>query len=221
MPESLWLLVAVPIGFGLLAFVEPCSVGASLLFIKSVEAKPAVARIAQATLFTVVRAVAIGLLGAVAALIGARFVGYQAAGGVALGILYLTLGCLYLTGRVGWLTRRLGPRVTNLSGARSAVALGVLFALNIPACATPLLAALLGSAATGSASGAAQGFVMLSLFGLALSAPLVVALLFAPARRAFDWLTGLSRRMPVLIGGVLVALGAWSIAVSLSIGSPA
>lgn len=220
MPDSLWSLVVVPIGFGLLAFIEPCSVGASLLFIKSVEAKPAAARIAQALLFTVVRAVAIGLLGVAAALTGARFVSYQTAGGVALGILYMTLGFTYLAGKAGWLTHRVGPRIANLSGTRSAVALGVLFALNIPGCATPLLAALLGSAAAGSTSGAAQGFLMLSLFGLALSLPLVVALLFARARRAFDWLAGLSRRVPIVIGGVLVALGVWTAYMSLSIPSP-
>ena len=98
MPDSLWSLVVVPIGFGLLAFIEPCSVGASLLFIKSVEAKPAAARIAQALLFTVVRAVAIGLLGVAAALTGAHFVSYQTAGGVALGILCMTLGFTYLAG---------------------------------------------------------------------------------------------------------------------------
>ena len=210
----------VPIGFGLLAFIEPCSVGASLLFIKSVEAKPAPARMAQAAIFAAVRGVTIGLLGAAAALIGARFVNYQTAGGLALGILYVALGVTYLAGQAGWLRRRVGPRIADLSGGRSAFALGVLFALNIPACATPLLAALLGSAAAGSTDGAAQGFLMLSLFGLALSLPLVVALLFAPARRAFDWLTGLTRRVPILIGGVLVALGAWTAYMSLSIPSP-
>lgn len=56
-----------------------------------------------------------------------------------------------------------------------------------------------------------RGFVSLGLFGLALSLPLVAAALFPPARRALDWLAGLSRRLPVWTGLLLVVLGAWSI----------
>ena len=96
---------------------------------------------------------------------------------------------------------------------RGSAALGVLFGLNIPACAAPLLLALLGaSAASGARGGSvAEGFVALALFGFALSLPLVVAVLFAPARRALDWLAALSRRLPVWTGVLLIALGAWSI----------
>jgi cytochrome c-type biogenesis protein len=86
-------------------------------------------------------------------------------------------------------------------------------ALNIPACAAPLILALLGAAAAGGAAGAtlASGFVSLAVFGLALSLPLVAAVLFEPARRALDWLAGLSGRIPVWTGAVLIALGIWSI----------
>jgi cytochrome c-type biogenesis protein len=38
-----------------------------------------------------------------------------------------------------------------------------------------------------------------------------VAVLFAPARRLLDWLAGLSGRLPLWTGLLLVALGAWSI----------
>ena len=40
---------------------------------------------------------------------------------------------------------------------------------------------------------------------------LVAAVLFAPARRALDWLAGLSGRAPFCTGIVLILLGAWSI----------
>jgi cytochrome c-type biogenesis protein len=93
------------------------------------------------------------------------------------------------------------------------MALGVLFGLNIPACAAPLIFALLGAAAAGGAAGATlvSGFLSLALFGLALSLPLVVAVMFDPARSALDWLAGLSRRIPFWTGVLLVALGVWSV----------
>lgn len=31
---DLWALIVLPLGLGLLGFVEPCSVGSSLLFVK-------------------------------------------------------------------------------------------------------------------------------------------------------------------------------------------
>ncbi len=53
--------------------------------------------------------------------------------------------------------------------------------MNIPACATPLVLALLALAASGSASTAklGAGCVSLGPFGLALSLPLVLAVFFA------------------------------------------
>jgi cytochrome c-type biogenesis protein len=137
MMEQFLSLLVLPIGLGLLGFVEPCSVGSALVFIKHLEG-------------------------------------------------------------------------TN---ARGSVALGLLLGLNIPACAAPLLFALLGAVAAGGASGAPfiSGFVSLSLFGLALSLPLIAAVLFAPARRGLDWLAGLSRRLPFWTGLLLIGLGAWSI----------
>lgn len=128
-------------------------------------------------------------------------------------MLYVALGVLYLTNRIGPFMVPLGPSLARLADRRGSAALGILFGLNIPACAAPLLFALLAAAAAGGAVGAtiANGFVSLALFGLALSLPLIVAVLFEPARRALDWLAGLSRRLPFWTGLVLVALGAWSI----------
>ncbi|MGH8675648.1 MAG: hypothetical protein ACREVG_15225, partial [Burkholderiales bacterium] len=100
-----------------------------------------------------------------------------------------------------------------LSSPRGSIALGAVLGLNIPACAGPLLLALLAASAAGGASGAtiARGFGSLALFGFALSLPLVAAVLFANARRALDWLAGLTRRMPFWTGMLFVVLGLWSI----------
>jgi cytochrome c-type biogenesis protein len=208
-------LLILPVGLGLLGFIEPCSLGSSLLFIKYIEGRTAATKIAQVAAFTATRAGVIGALGALAALVGAAFIGFQKAAWMLLGILYAALGVAYMTDRAGPLMLSLGPSLGRLSrGGRGAAALAVLFGLNIPACAAPLLFAVLGAAAVGGAGGlghAARGFVSLAVFGVALSLPLVVAILWSPARCALDRATALSARAPVMTGLLLVLLGAWSV----------
>jgi cytochrome c-type biogenesis protein len=206
-------LLLLPAGLGLLGFIEPCSIGSSLIFIKYLEHKEAPRKVAETVLFAITRALFIGLLGVVAALLGTAFLGMQRGAWILLGAGYAVIGVLYAAGRARALMVSVGPTFTQLSGLRGSVGLGALFGLNIPACAAPLLLALLGTAAAGGATGAtlASGFVSLAVFGLALSLPLVLAVLFAPARAALDWLAGLSGRVPFWTGLVLVALGLWSI----------
>lgn len=174
------------------------------------------------SLFALTRALVIGAFGVMAVALGAEFLGFQKAAWIALGAFYVALGMLYATGRAGALMVRLGPSLRRLAGLRGSAGLGVLFGLNIPACAAPLLLALFAAAAAGGAGGAtfAKGFLTLAVFGVALSLPLVVAVLIAPARRALDWIAGLSRRMPLWTGLVLVILGLWSIGFGLFV-SPA
>ena len=204
--------VLLPFGLGLLGFIEPCSIGSTLIVVKQLEGKNAAEKLAQIVVFAGTRAVFVGLLGVLAVLLGTAFLGFQRAAWLALGVLYAGLGILYLTNRIGPFVVSVGPSLARLADTRGSAALGVLFGLNIPACAAPLLFALLAAAAAGGAVGAtmANGFVLLALFGLALSLPLIVAVLFAPARRALDWLAGLSRRLPFWTGLLLLALGAWS-----------
>jgi len=206
-------LAVLPIAFGLLGFVEPCSIGSTLVFIKVIEGRSASQKVAQVATFALSRGVFIGVLGAAAALVGSAFFGFQRAAWIVLGVLYAAIGFAYLSGRIGGLTRSVGPSLAHFSSVRGSALLGVILGLNIPACATPLLLALLGASAASGATGgsAAQGFVSLALFGFAMSLPLVVAVAFAHARRALDRLAALSRRMPIWTGVLLVALGAWSI----------
>ena len=202
--------ILLPIGLGLIGFVEPCSVGSSLLFIKYIEGRNRVAKISQAVIFMMTRALFIGAMGAGAALFGALFVDLQKGGWLFLGAVYILLGGFYLLGKGGVLARSIGIGMERISGKRGSAALGVLFGLNIPACAAPLVFALLGGAAVGTGANAAKGFGTLALFGLALSVPLLAALLFAPVRRALDRLADLSIRMPFWTGVLFVTLGLWS-----------
>lgn len=206
-------VIALPLFFGLAGFVEPCSVGSTLLVLKQIEGAATRTKVLQTLTFALTRAVLIGSLGVLAALAGAAFLGLQKAAWLVLGLGYVALGVLYLTGRAGVLMRSFGPNLAGLRSVRGSIALGLLFGLNVPACAAPLILALLGSAAVGGAAGASaiSGFASLALFGLALSLPLVIAVFLAPARAALDKVAALSRRAPGWTGWVLVALGGWSV----------
>lgn len=205
--------VVLPVVFGLVGFVEPCSIGTTLLMVKQLEGRPVGERLVQAVLFMATRALAIGLLGLVAAAVGAAFLGFQRGAWLLLGLLYLALGLMYVTGRAGMLMHAFGPSLHRLRSRGGAVTLGLLFGLNIPACAAPMILALLGLAAAGGASTRqlGAGFVSLALFGLALSAPLVLALLFAPVRAALDRLAASAGRLPRWTGALFIVLGLWSV----------
>jgi cytochrome c-type biogenesis protein len=206
-------LVLLPLALGLLGFVEPCSLGTTVLFVKYLDAQSAPAKIAQTLFFALTRAGVIGALGAAAAVVGSAFVPYQKGAWIVLGIVYVILGAVLAADRAQWLARALGPPAAVLSGTRGSVALGVLFGLNIPACAAPLLAALLALAAATGASGATltRGFVSLALFGLALSLPLVAVVFIARARRLLDSAVRHASRYPRWAGFILIVLGVWSI----------
>ena len=204
-------------GLGLLAFVEPCSVGSHLLFLKFLDRLPERQRLYQTLVFTLARAGMMTGLGVLAAVIGARFLGIQHGLWMALGSLYVALGLAYLAGGAPWLIRqsdRLLPHVPTTSGG---AALGVLFGFNIPACAAPLLAVLLGGAAAQAAAGGgmAYGGVSLLIFGLALSSPLVLAVFTQRGRRLLNAIARFATRMPRITGAVLVLLGVWSIGLAL------
>lgn len=203
----------LPIIFGLIGFVEPCSIGSTLLMVKQLEGRSGREKIAQMLIFAVTRGIFIGLLGLVAASVGSAFLGWQKAAWLLLGVFYVVLGAMYLLGRAGMLMHTLGPGLQRLRSTRGTVALGLLFGLNIPACAAPLILALLALAAAGGASAAqlGAGFVSLGLFGLALSLPLVLAVHFAPFRRLIDRLAALSRKVPRWAGALFIVLGLWSI----------
>ena len=216
-PFDLFNILWLPLGLGLFGFIEPCSIGASLLFIKYIEDKDTSNKVIQVSIFALVRALFMGVLGLLAIWLGTAFLGLQKSAWIFFGTIYVLFGIMYVTGRSRVLLVSLGPSLSRLSGLTGSAGLGVLFAFNIPACAAPLIFALLGTAAASGAGGGAVagGFVSLAIFGAALSLPLVVAVLFPPVRRGLDWLAGLSVRLPFWTGAVLIVLGMWSIGFGL------
>lgn len=209
--------ILLPIGLGLLGFVEPCSIGASLVMVKMLEGQSAPRQHAQMGLFAATRAGVIGLAGALATILGTTFLGFQRTGWLLLGSVYAGLGLLFLAGMTGRLMIAVGPGLRRIGAARGSALLGILLGLNIPACAAPLIFALLGAAAAAGAGGgtALDGFASLALFGLALSLPLILAVLFPPGRRVIDRVARYGTRAPAWTGLILVGLGVWSIGFAL------
>ncbi|WP_336367721.1 cytochrome c biogenesis protein CcdA [Marinobacter sp. C2H3] len=212
--------VALPLaaGLGLLAFIEPCSVGSHLLFIRYLEGLPQRMKVVHTLLFALTRASLMAALGVVAVFVGTAFTGLQQSLWVLLGSIYVVVGLLYLGGGTSWflaLVNRFLPRITRIPGGPG---LGVVFGLNVPACAAPLLAVLLGDAATRASGngGVIFGASTLMVFGLAFSAPLLFIVFTARGRRWLEHLTRIAGRMPRWTGAIMVALGAWTFWLALA-----
>jgi cytochrome c-type biogenesis protein len=213
-PPDLGYQLLLALGLGLLGFIEPCSLGGHLLFLKAVEGRAWAFKLRQTAVFAMTRAVFMGALGGLAALVGHGFFALQRGGWLLLGTLYAVLGALYLAGKASILMRRIGPSLARFADARGSAGLGVLFGLNVPACAAPLLLVILGTVALeGPNLGdpIVAGFVTLAVFGLALSAPLAILIVWPRAAGQVDELFGMAAKARMVIGSVLLLLGLWSI----------
>ena len=211
-------LFVAPAALGLLGFIEPCSLGATMLVLRHLDGRPAAARAGELLLFVTTRALVAGMLGVLAVLIGRSFTGFQQSVWIVLGLVYLLVGSAMATGRSGLLTGWLPSLPASALAARGgSLALGFLLGLGVPACAAPILFALFAFAAAKGALGAGllYGFVALGVFGFMLSAPLLLFVAVPAARSLLEGLFVLGRRAPRLAGALLAALGLWSIAMGL------
>ncbi len=212
MDPAFWLLV--PAFLGLLGFFEPCSLGASLLALRHLEGKGRAQMISELLAFVAARTVVLGALGALAALVGQAFTGFQQGMWVVLGAAYVLFGALLLAGRGELLNRLLPLARLRAAGHRGAAVLGLALGLGMPACAAPLLFALFGLAASQGAAGweVAYGALSLAAFGFFLSAPLLLAALLPALRRLMERATAWAAGASKAAGAALVAVGLWSIA---------
>ena len=206
---ELYQITLVPIAFGLLGFIEPCSIGANIIFLGYLQARER-AKLLEALKFTVTRALFLGLIGLAAGVLGQSLQTGTYSYSMILGFLYVFLGFLALW----WGYRGTGLASLDLGRYFSkggAVPLGVIFGLSAPACSLPLLLALVG---LGALKGAWVGFLTLFLFGLALSAPL---LWIARSERADEVLRRLGKvalRSPYLPGLLLIVVGVVTILIA-------
>ena len=199
----------LPLGLGLLGFVEPCTIGGHLVFLNSQNNRSLRGKLNAVGVFIAVRALVMGLFGALVAWMGARMIGAQTGLWLVFGTIYLAIGLAFLAGRAGLIKHRINLGPDAWKRAQNPGLLGLAFGLNIPACAAPILFGLLGMAAVSGT--ALTGFKMMLVFGLALSAPLLV---FALVPRMAAWLERFAaklKRSNWILGTVFVVLGLWSV----------
>lgn len=208
MDMTLGSLLFVPFGLGLLGFVEPCTVGAHVIFLSEQKNRPPRARAASLIAFIAARVTVLGAVGALAGLIGQALVDIQTGFWLVFGVLYVLIGLLFLVGSRDWAKWRISRLPDAWRYARNPFVMGAVFGLNIPACAAPILFGLLGMTL---ATGAVAGFAMMAVFGLTLSLPLVPMALMPSFA---GWMARGSmalRSRPWIAGTAFLVLGAWSI----------
>lgn len=199
----------LPLGLGLFGFIEPCAIGSHLLLLGTLREQSRSARNVSLLIFIATRTFAMGVVGLIVAVIGQLFVDAQKAFWIVFGVVYLALGVIYLLGKADVIMKRITPRLTPDLQNRNAIVLGIVFGVNIPACAAPLILAV--AAAASRSDAVTAGFLTMALFGLALSAPLLLLVAFPSLNERFSQLlqSG-SRRLRLCIGTVLIIVGLWS-----------
>lgn len=207
-----WSLLAhlgISLGLGLFAFIEPCAIGGHMVFLGTLADQSRARRFTSLIVFVATRTVTLGIIGVVVALIGQHFIAGQKLFWLLFGAAYVGLGSLYLAGKAGVLMRRLGLGRRFADDQRSVVVLGIVLGLSVPACAAPLLLAVAASAARTETY--ALGFVSMGLFGLALTAPLLLVAIVPRLARTLDTIRSAPSGLRRVMGGALVGLGLWSI----------
>ncbi len=180
-----------------------------MIFLGHLREKDRGTRLRETVKFALGRSVVLGFFGLATAFLGGFVFAAQKGLWLLIGLLYLALGvAVILNARFRWglFGRFSAGRLLPKRGGRS-LGLGLLFGLNLPACAYPLMLALLGP---GAASGPLLGFATLFVFGLALSLPLVPLAFSERTAKLLDRrLTSLGGATPYVIGAVFLLLAAY------------
>lgn len=201
--------VLLPVALGLLGFLEPCAIGAHISFAGTLAGRARAAQMASTALFVAVRTSTMGLVGIVAALAGQSFALTQRSFWLLFGIVYVGLGVAYLTNRAGTFMIRLGSGSAAGPGSRDVVVLGIILGFGIPACAAPLLFAASGAVLGVDSVG--KAFLSMSLFGLALSAPLFVLVTVPRTEALLRRVAARGQWLRLCVGWLLVAAGGWGV----------
>ena len=203
------LSLLLALGLGLLGFVEPCTIGAHMLFLSAQKSRAMAARLRAVMIFILARVAVMAGFGGLIVVLGQRLIGLQTGAWLGFGLLYLAIGMAIYLGADGVLRQRIALAPARWKSAQSPLVQGLGFGLNIPACAAPILFALIGSATLGGT--VATGFLMMAIFALALSLPLVplsvMPGLARPLDRLGDWLRPRRR----FLGLIFLLLGVWSV----------
>lgn len=209
MDLSLQSLILLPIGLGLLGFIEPCTIGGHLLFLNTQKSRERHQKIRAVTIFIIARTLVAGLAGAIIAWAGQTLITLQTGIWLIFGLIYLAVGLALVWSRFSILKSPVNLAPAAWKKTQSPLLMGLAFGLNIPACAAPILFGLLALAATTGT--AFTGFVMMALFGLFLSLPLAIFAIVPAMAARLDTFAHAMIRGRWIIGLVFAGLGIWSI----------
>lgn len=201
--------VLLPIGLGLLGFIEPCTIGGHLIFVGTQQDRSRLEQAKALATFVFARAIVAGSFGALFAFLGQQVATLQTSLWIVFGLLYLALGAVIVSGRGRELRMSINLTPEKWRTASSPLFLGLAFGANIPACAAPILFGLLAMAATSGT--VVTGFMMMSVFGLALSLPLIVLFVFPSLIRKLEKAASYLRQRRWILGAIFLMLGVWSI----------
>jgi cytochrome c-type biogenesis protein len=197
-------IVVIPALFGLIGFFEPCSLGINIIFLNRIEGLNTAKKIIETSIFCLARGFLLALVGLSAAFIGSRIITIQSSFFIILGALYIFFGVLTLINKYKPVFRS-GIDLAKYVRIKSNVTLGLVFGLIIPACAIPLILALIGKSIL--LGNLLEGFVSLFAFGLALSIPLLIISFFAKSNEIISKISEKARQMPWLAGVILIVVG--------------
>lgn len=201
---NIYNLVLIPLLFGLVGFLEPCSLGINMIFLNRINGFERVKRISETLIFTFVRGTFLALFGLSAAFIGSKMTRIQSSFFLILGGVYIFFGAVAIINKY----RPIFKFEVNLSQYlqnKENLALGVVFGLIIPACAISLIFALIGKSIL--LGNLLESFVSLFVFGVALSSPLIVISCFDKSNEIITKILEKAKKLPWLAGAALIIVG--------------
>ncbi|MEE8400922.1 MAG: cytochrome c biogenesis protein CcdA [Candidatus Hydrothermarchaeaceae archaeon] len=207
-------LLVLPLFWGLIGSVEPCSIGINSIFLAHTNKFERSRRILEALKFTLARALILALIGLTAAFAGNRFFSFQSSYNIAFGIFYIFLGIVLIISRK-WSIPMPNIDISQIlkrktfSEGNKTLAMGAAFGFAIPVCAVPFIAALLGKSLL--SGDLFFGFLSLFIFGTALSLPLL-PLSYSEKGHAIMGKIAKKSYLTYYIGGLaLIVLGIFTI----------
>jgi cytochrome c-type biogenesis protein len=205
---SFYATIILPFVFGLIGFVEPCSMGINIIFLSSIDRTSSTRRYREIAVFMLVRALVLALLGLSVAFAGNRLFSLERGFFIILALIYITIGLLMIFSK-SLLARLRNVRIAHILGLDfkegALKRLGLVAGLTIPACAIPLITVLLGQ--TLLLGDIITGFIALFVFGLALTVPLAVFSLFKSGKIWLGWIAERAKKLRVAVGFILVLIG--------------
>jgi cytochrome c-type biogenesis protein len=128
---DLFNLTGLAFGLGLLGFIEPCTIGAHMLFLNSQCDRPMRRRIGALSAFMLARLLVMGGFGGVTVMLGQRMIGVQTNVWLVFGGIYMVIGIVFLSGAGRRLLQRIRIAPDGWRVTRNPWVQGIAFGLNI------------------------------------------------------------------------------------------